>query len=173
MANILGLQFGHDGSVCLVKDGKLEACVATERITRKKKDQEFNDEVIDYNWERSDTFFAQIGTGMNQSNGIFTFPQTGIYLLMSQHHMNTSASYAGVKIRVSSNSGSDYSTISYGTMTNTNNGYHHLSLHAIDDVTNASNFRLKLEAENSGNVQYSGDSDALRNGITFIRLGDT
>ena len=58
-------------------------------------------------------------------------------------------------------------------MTNTNNGYHHLSLHAIVDVTNASNFRLKLEAENSANVQYSGDSDALRNGITFIRLGDT
>ena len=48
MANILGLQFGHDGSVCLVKDGKLEACVATERITRNKKDQAFTDEVIDY-----------------------------------------------------------------------------------------------------------------------------
>jgi len=130
-------------------------------------------QTIDTNWERSDTFFAYIGSGMSESSGIFTFPQTGIYLLMSQHHMNTSASSAGVKIRVSSNSGSDYSTISYGTMTNTNNGYHHLSLHAIVDVTNASNFRLKLEAENSGNVQYSGDSSALRNGITFIRLGDT
>ena len=130
-------------------------------------------QTIDSNWERSDTFFAYLGTGMSESSGIFTFPQTGIYLLMSQHHMNTSASSAGVKIRVSSDSGSNYSTISYGTMTNTNNGYHHLSLHAIVDVTNASNFRLKLEAENSGNVQYSGDSDALRNGITFIRLGDT
>ena len=130
-------------------------------------------QTIDTNWERSDTFFAQIGSGMSESSGIFTFPSTGIYLLMSQHHMNTSASSAGVKIRVSSNSGSDYSTISYGTMTNTNNGYHHLSLHAIVDVTNASNFRLKLEAENTANVQYSGDSDALRNGVTFIRLGDT
>ena len=130
-------------------------------------------QTIDTGWERSDYFFAQIGTGMTQSSGIFTFPQTGIYLLMSQHAMNTSTSSAGVKIRVSSNSGSDYSTISYGTITNTNNGYHHMSLHAIVDVTNASNFRLKLEAENSGNVQYSGDTDALRNGITFIRLGDT
>ena len=130
-------------------------------------------QTIDTNWERSDTFFAQIGSGMSESSGIFTFPQTGIYLLMSQHAMNTSTSSAGVKIRVSSNSGSDYSTISYGEVTVDHSGYYYLSLHAIVDVTNASNFRLKLEAENSGNVQYSGDTDALRNGITFIRLGYT
>jgi len=60
MANILGLQFGHDGSVCLVKDGKLEACVATERITRKKKDQEFTDEVIDYVLQQSNLTFDDI-----------------------------------------------------------------------------------------------------------------
>ena len=60
MANILGLQFGHDGSVCLVKDGKLEACVATERITRKKKDQAFNDDVIDYVLQQSNLTFDDI-----------------------------------------------------------------------------------------------------------------
>ena len=27
-----------------------------------------NDQVIDSNWERTDTFFAQIGTGMSQSS---------------------------------------------------------------------------------------------------------
>ena len=132
-----------------------------------------NGQTIDTGWERSDYFFAQIGTGMTESSGIFTFPQTGIYLLMTQHAMNTSASAAGVKIRMSSDSGSNYSTVSYGEITNTNNGYHALSLHAVVDVQNASTYRLKLEADNSGNVQYSGDSNALRNGITFIRLGDT
>ena len=60
MANILGLQFGHDGSVCLVKDGKLEACVATERITRKKKDQAFTDEVIDYVLQQSNLTFDDV-----------------------------------------------------------------------------------------------------------------
>ena len=60
MANILGLQFGHDGSVCLVRDGKLEACVATERITRKKKDQAFNDEVIDYVLQQSNLTFDDV-----------------------------------------------------------------------------------------------------------------
>ena len=132
-----------------------------------------NGQTIDTGWERSDYFFAQIGSGMTESSGVFTFPQTGIYLLMSQHAMNTSAGYAGVEIKMSSDSGSNYSTVSYGQITNTNNGYHALSLHGIVDVQNASTYRVLLEAYNNANVQYSGDSNALRNGITFIRLGDT
>lgn len=48
MSTILGLNFGHDGSVCIIKDGKLEAAIATERITRNKKQTGFTDEVIDY-----------------------------------------------------------------------------------------------------------------------------
>ena len=132
-----------------------------------------NGQTIDTGWERSDYFFAQIGTGMTESSGVFTFPQTGIYLLMSQHAMNTSASYCGVEIKMSSDSGNSYSTVSYGQITNTNNGYHALSLHGVVDVQNASTYRVLLEAYNSANVQYSGDSNALRNGITFMRLGDT
>ena len=132
-----------------------------------------NGQTIDTGWERSDYFFAQIGTGMTESSCVFTFPQTGIYLLMSQHAMNTSAGYAGVEIKMSSDSGSNYSTVSYGQITNTNNGYHALSLHGVVDVQNASTYRVLLEAYNNANVQYSGDSNALRNGITFIRLGDT
>ena len=120
--------------------------------------------------------FTGVGTinaGMSQSSGIFTFPQTGIYFIMSQHAMNTSASSCGVQMRVSSDSGSSYSTVSYGQITNTNNGYHQMSLQAVVDVQNASTYRFGLRAYNTANVQYSGDSDALRNGITFIRLGDT
>jgi len=48
MANILGLNFGHDGSVCLVKDGKLEFAISTERITKVKKQSGFTDEIINY-----------------------------------------------------------------------------------------------------------------------------
>ena len=132
-----------------------------------------NGQTIDTGWERSDYFFAQIGSGMSESSGVFTFPSTGIYLLLTQHAMNTSAGYCGVEIKMSSDSGSNYSTVSYGQITNTNNGYHALSLHGIVDVQNASTYRVLLEAYNNANVQYSGDSNALRNGITFIRLGDT
>ena len=38
--------------------------------------------VLSANWERNDsTGYSSIGTGMAESSGIFTFPQTGIYLI--------------------------------------------------------------------------------------------
>ena len=133
-----------------------------------------NGQVIDSNWERADYFFAQIGTGMSESSGIFTFPQTGIYLIMSQHQMNGGASYAGVGMELSTNSGSSYGGFSYGYQNmSTVGGYHHLSLHGICDVTNASTHRFRLVAINSSSTQYSGNTERLRNGVTFIRLGDT
>lgn len=55
MTTILGLNFGHDGSVCLIKDGKLISAIATERITRNKKESSFTDEVVDYILESSST----------------------------------------------------------------------------------------------------------------------
>lgn len=48
MSTILGLNFGHDGAACIVKDGKLEFAISTERITRHKKQSGFTDQVIDY-----------------------------------------------------------------------------------------------------------------------------
>ena len=39
---------------------------------------------ITSNLERNDTNFAYVGTGMSESSGVFTFPSTGIYLIMYQ-----------------------------------------------------------------------------------------
>ena len=133
-----------------------------------------NNQIIDTNWERSDwSQFAQIGTGMTQNPvGIFSFPQTGIYLIMAQFTMNASApSYAGIEIDVSTNSGTDYSAISYGYLNP--NGYENISIHGIFDVQNISTHRVRFIAKNDNNVQYSGDTNSFRSGVTFIRLGDT
>lgn len=45
---ILGLNYGHDGSACIVKDGRLLSAISSERITKVKKDDGLTDEVIDY-----------------------------------------------------------------------------------------------------------------------------
>ena len=133
-----------------------------------------NDQVIDTNWQRYNSLFAQIGTGVSESSGVFTFPQTGIYLLMCQHQMNGNASYAGIALQASSNSGGSYSTITQGYQNmSTVGGYHHVTMHGILDVTNYSDFRVRLVAVNSASTQYSGSSSYFRNGITFIRIGDT
>ena len=131
-------------------------------------------QTIDSNWERTDTLFAQIGTGVSESSGIFTFPQTGIYLLMCQHQMGGSASYAGIALQASSDSGGSYTSLTQGYQNmSTVGGYHHVTMHGILDVTNYSDFRVRLVAVNSASTQYSGSSSYFRNGITFIRIGDT
>jgi predicted NodU family carbamoyl transferase len=35
--NILGINFGHDGALAIIKDGKLYKAISRERITRTKK----------------------------------------------------------------------------------------------------------------------------------------
>ena len=133
-----------------------------------------NDQVIDTNWERTDTFFAQIGTGMSEAAGIFTFPQTGIYLVLAQLQMNGSASYAGVSVEVSTDSGGSYGGFTYGYQNmSTVGGYHHLGLHGICDIANVSTHRLRMLAVNNNSTQYSGNTNNYRCGMTFIRLGDT
>ena len=133
-----------------------------------------NDQVIDSNWERSDTFFAQIGTGMSQSSGVFTFPQTGVYFVLAQLQMNGSASYAGVSVEVSTDSGGSYGGFTYGYQNmSTVGGYHHLGLHGICDIANVSTHRLRMLAVNNASTQYSGNTNNYRCGMTFIRIGDT
>ena len=134
-----------------------------------------NNEVIDYNWERSDTFFAQIGTGMSESSGIFTFPQTGIYLILAQTaQYATNHYYAGFKVQVSTNSGSDYSDFTFAYGNHLGGGcYENVHVHGILDVTNVSTFRLRMYTATAGSTQYSGSTSAFRTGMTFIRLGDT
>ena len=134
-----------------------------------------NNEVIDSNWERSDTFFAQIGTGMSESSGIFTFPQTGIYLILAQTaQYATNHYYAGFKVQVSTNSGSDYSDFTFAYGNHLGGGcYENVHIHGVLDVTNASTFRLRMYTATAGTTQYSGSTGSFRTGLTFIRIGDT
>ena len=129
-----------------------------------------NDQIIDSNWGRTSNFFAQIGSGMTESSGIFTFPQTGIYLIMAHVQMNGGASYAGASIQTSVNSGSAFSDLTIGYQNP--DGYSHMSLHAILDVENASVYRVRMRAKNDASTQYSG-ATWYRTGFTFIRIGDT
>ena len=130
---------------------------------------------IDSYWERNDTFFAQIGSGMSESSGVFTFPQTGIYLIMVQAATyGNGHSYAGFFTQVSTDSGGSYSnfTYCYGNHRG-GSGYNNLFVNGILDVTDESTFRMKMRGHTPGNLQFSGDTSAHRTGITFIRIGDT
>ena len=131
------------------------------------------------NWERNDTVFSQIGTGMTESSGIFTFPQTGIYkvtVFYGGYKSSGSSSYSGIQIRVSSDSGSSYSNAaaSYQSIIGIGTNPHFSGVtDTITDVTNASTFRVKLLIDRNAETVFFGSTAGNYTGVTFIRLGDT
>ena len=134
---------------------------------------------ITSNWERNDVNFSYIGSGMSESSGEFTFPQTGIYKVTAfygGYKSSGNSAYSGVQIRVSSDSGSSYSNVaaSYQSIIAGPTNPHFSGVtDAIIDVTNASTFRVKLLIDRNSETVFFGSSTGNYTGVTFIRLGDT
>ena len=131
------------------------------------------------NWERNDTSFDKIGTGMSQSSGIFSFPSTGIYKIefVANAGINgNDRAWRGDIERTVNNS--DYAAIATGyafiQATESDSTYNSLYTCGIFDVTNTTNdkVRFKIDAMNS-NTYCQGSSTANLTYATFIRLGDT
>ena len=131
--------------------------------------------IIDTGWERcDDSTFAQIGTGMTQSSGIFTFPQTGIYLVkMTFCYSSSGKSYVGVKIYATTD-GSSYTDIadSYDGSVG-GNQYSGSYTEAIFDCVNTTTHKVAIYGSTVSTATMAGAGDKHRSGVTFIRLGDT
>ena len=138
---------------------------------------------ITANWERCDTNFEKIGTGLTESSGVFTFPSTGKYLTCYDITFKTTATtaYAGIYLYLSTDGGSNFSHI----VANTNTQIYSagaLSLGnasgcGVIDVTDASQFKWKLNVDyqnpSSGSPAIYAHTDRNRSYIHIIRLGDT
>ncbi len=135
-------------------------------------------EDITSNWERSDsTAYGKIGTGMTESSGIFSFPETGIYLVMVQAVVQVrtgAASAIRVHLKATTNN-STYTEVSSGETSGDTNSSSSASFNALIDVTDTSNVKIKLNTDvnNGTDCRLLADTDRTRTGITFIRLGDT
>ena len=130
------------------------------------------------NWERCDTNFEKIGTGMSESSGVFTFPSTGIYQV-DFHMTEFQASYettGGLKIEVSINGGAAFASNAetYCTIASVSSAtaYATGDARVILDVTNTSNFQVKFYVWNSSATVY-GSSTVNYTYATFKKLGDT
>jgi hypothetical protein len=131
---------------------------------------------ITTNWERDDTSGAGfIGTGLTESSGIFTFPQTGIYQIFYTMNITTSGTDSAFFLHLKTSiDGTNY--ISHSIICN---GYIAgdqitSSVDTIFDVTNTTNCKFKFYTDNftTGTSVY-GDTNMLRSGFNVIRLGDT
>jgi hypothetical protein len=132
---------------------------------------------ITANWERDDSNFEKIGTGLTESSGVFTFPSTGKYLIdsfFSFQHSQTSQ-YVGLHLAVSINGGSSFAnrTLMYQGVYAAN-AYGAYSQRKILDVTDISNFQFKFgRTVHYDTATINGASDANRSGFICIKLGET
>ena len=131
-------------------------------------------------YERDDSNFSKIGTGLTESSGVFSFPSTGIYHIKTNFYYKASGNdvtYAGGEI---------YTTPDNGTYTADTEGYQFIyngmsgdtehsvtTISTIFDVTDVSTHKFKIRATISNTGLLGGDTTINKTFITVIRLGDT
>ena len=133
------------------------------------------------NWEQDDTYGAvDVGTGMTESSGVFSFPSTGIYeinftvgfindnggnqakYLVSEIHLTTdNSSYNKAAEAANSNAPEASSIYSFATTS------------CLFDVTNTTNDKAKFAYNVQQNFAYIGNTNYNATFVTFKRLGDT
>jgi len=126
-------------------------------------------------WERNDSNFEVIGSGMTESSGIFTFPSTGKYLIMASLNANASnAQYIGIVIKYTGDGGSSFTTRAQN-FDSTGGSLHFASInaHTIFDVVDTSTHKVRFHSNVSASTTIEGVTTAQRSGFTFIKLGDT
>jgi len=131
-------------------------------------------EVLDSNWERNDTGFDKIGTGMSESSGVFTFPSTGIYYV-SFHIMATGAgsNYISSKISITANNSSYAERAEAYANTSSSSDWSNASSNLFLDVTDTSNVKVRFKIDSDNSITYKGSTNSNYTWANFIRLGDT
>lgn len=130
------------------------------------------------NWERNDnTGYGSIGTGLTESSGIFSFPSTGIYLIIFTGRMqnaasDTSSNYS-LYVTTDNSSYNEVGVVASGNgssnavITGSSNTF-------LFDVTSTTTHKFKfVTASFSTGTFLTGGTDIQRTGLTVIRLGDT
>ena len=117
------------------------------------------------------------GAGVSQSSGVFTFANTGYYLVSYHLFLAThTVTYAGGLIYATVNN-SDYNALaeSYSSTSNTSGTYYkNANMSVVFDVTDTSNRKIKFNILASGTtVTFAGHADVCQTHVIFQRVGDT
>jgi hypothetical protein len=134
---------------------------------------------ITSNLERvDDASFGLIGTGMTESSGVFSFPETGIYKVdFIASGVRTVTGTDNIEFHIFSTiDNSNYTLLSYGVLGAYGGQlYDQGIISTIIDVTNTSNVKVKFRTASHAdtNTVINGSSSSSETAFSFIRLGDT
>jgi len=137
------------------------------------------DAVITANLERPDTGgFGNLGTGVTESSGVFSFPSTGFYLITINATIRivNSDTTANLNLETTVDNGSNYVIVARAQQGNQGSSAE-LGGNAstfIFDVTDTSTHKCRLLSDSIKSGSYLlGDTNENLTCISFIRLGDT
>ena len=119
---------------------------------------------------------AQIGNGMSESSGIFTFPTTGKYLIITTAEFSINGSDNCILDTLVTTNNSSYTI--HTRCVDGNNGSGERSgkatSYAFIDVTDTSQVKVKFATQSFDSGSYLvGSTTIARTSILFIRLGPT
>ena len=187
--SITGLSVGGLGSGVVNTASIADGAVTTDKASGSVKGIEMVDQwritsgksnsgasIFDSNWERNDLNSNKIGSaGMSESNGVFTFPTTGKYLVIAfGYATGNNDRYMGIWIeRTADGSNWTRAAEGYGSAYNSgSNTFSQVSIQYFFHVTNTSTHKIRLKSDNVGTCNWDGAQDIMRTGFTFIRMGD-
>tara|TARA_R100001224_G_scaffold112030_1_gene93501 strand:+ start:66 stop:1046 length:981 start_codon:yes stop_codon:yes gene_type:complete len=125
--------------------------------------------------EADDPTYTRVGSAMGYSSGIFTFPETGIYLIIFQSQHEAGANETNFFNKIMVTTGSGYSSISQ-SHTGALSGYRaSATCFGVFDVTNTSTHKVRFDITGVGDAgtTLEGDTSATITGATFIKLANT
>ena len=134
---------------------------------------------MDINWARQSSTLSNIGiigSAMTQSSGVFTFPSTGVYLVLGSLYAVTSGgrTFIGMTHDLSTNSGSSFDSVLTGYQNGyQNNAYVFVQSVNVYDITNTSTHKMRFRTDVSDTISVTGSNTNKTTGVSFIRLGDT
>ena len=129
------------------------------------------------NWEVNDTSgYGGIGTGLTQSSGIFSFPSTGVYLIIFTARFVSAASddSHSFSFQITTNN-SSYNEVSLVTMGNRDSGGTAVTTGTnsfMFNVTNTSNDKFKFATHGfDTGTMLTGDTGFQRTGFVVMKIG--
>jgi len=153
------------------------------RITADATDSGSGRGVLTSNWERNDTNFEQIGTGVSESSGNFSFPSTGKWFIQLSYcwqsvdsgGTNQAHVYVIGEIQATTNN-SSYDRIARSPTSNDNTGGTYWKSSYVSvmlDVTDISNQKVNFSAYRANGLKVMGASGHGDTSVTFLKMGDT
>ena len=133
--------------------------------------------LVNSSWSRQTSQFSNIGTGLTESSGIFSFPVTGTFLLtfISQVSDTTDMRYIQWENFASTDSGSNYDVLTKvytNIKTTTSTTFSNITGSCALKITDTSTFRLKFMVAGDEAFDLAGNATSMRTGFQVMRIGD-